>query len=401
MSRTAPELLIVSAGSEVAGLALAEAAYAAAIPYAVISLVPRSMLTDAPGCVAWKDLSAFRGDGVRLRGEFLKTLGKLVHAGAPRVAILPSEDGSLRLLNECRDEVLEYGDFPRARALRMGGVDKAEVVELAEREGVTEGLAPSRVLDDPSEAIAILDEFGPGTVFKPALKPLDMDLSGMGRHGEKVVTQRNDGEGAPSVVARLRKAWPMSRRWIAQARLCTGAGLERSVCAVRGNEIHACQVVERAKYPRMGGTAYWVSTEQRADLVPSASRLLDALDVVGLCELSYLPDASGQGQMIEFNPRPWLQVGLMERAGFAIVAETVAVLRGLQRMASPCVMACDWVQLERMGLALLTRECSLREWGPMLPLLFQKSTVIAGYGSTLPGVRRRLAVRVLGKVLRR
>lgn len=399
MSLPLPELLIVSGGSEVAGLAVAKAAGAAAIPYAVFSLVPNSVLRDVQGCTSLVDLSPLRGDWNRLRDGFLQALAGLARSGPMPLAILPTEDGSLRLLNECRDEVLRHGDFPRARALLMGGVDKAEVVELAARQGITDGMAASRVMDGPSEATAAMDEFGDDVVFKPALKPLDMDLSGMGGHGEKVVTRYDVGESRGNVVERLRKAWPLSLRWIAQPRLRTGAGLERSVCAVRGTEVRACQVIEQAKYPRMGGTAYWVSTEQRADLVPSAVKLMDALDVVGICELSYLPDAAGRGQLIEFNPRPWLQVGLVEHAGFPIVAETVAVLRGEGcTSALPDLDACDWLQLERMGLALLAGQCSLRELGRMLPLAFRRSTTIGGYGDALPSTRRHLAMRGIRKV---
>jgi predicted ATP-grasp superfamily ATP-dependent carboligase len=400
MSPQSPDLLIISGGSEVAGLAVAEAARAAAIPYAVFSLVPHSVLRDAPGCTAWVDLSSSRGDWSRLRDGFLQALASLGRLSSSRLAILPTEDGSLRLLNECRDEVLAYGDFPRARALRMGGVDKAEVVELALRQGITGGLAASRVVDDPSEAGAAMDEFGEDTVFKPALKPLDMDLSGMGGHGAKVVTRYDVRESRNGVAERLRKAWPLSRRWIAQPRLCTGGGLERSVCAVRGRDVHACQVVEQAKYPRMGGTAYWVSTEPHSDLMPSAEKLMQALDIVGICELSYLPDAAGRSHLIEFNPRPWLQVGLVEHAGFHIIAETVAALRGEScTTAPPNLDACDWLQPERMGLALLAGQCSLREFGSMLPLVFRRSTMIGGYGSALPKARQRLAVRAIRRML--
>lgn len=402
MSLATPELLIISGGSEISGLAVAEAAHAAAIPYAVFSLSPDSMLQDVPGCVACTDLSSMIGDWRTLRDEFLLALAGLQRSGSSRLAILPTEDGGLRLLNECRDEVMEYGEFPRARALRMGGVDKAEVVERIERQGLSDGMATSKVLVDPSSAISAMGEFGVNAIFKPALKPLDMDLSGMGGRGVKVVTQRDERESADSVLKRLRDAWPLSQRWIAQPRLLVGAGLERSVCAVRGDVIHACQVVERAKYPCMGGTAYWVSTDLRRDLVPSAASLLETLDVVGMCELSYLPDTSGNSHMIEFNPRPWLQLGLIERAGFPIVVESIAALRDMGSiLASAHAAHCDWLQPERMLLALLARQCSLREFGRMSKLLFHQTTTVAGYGSAFPNARARLAVRALRKVFMR
>lgn len=400
MTPSKPELVIVSGGSELAGLAVAGAAHEAAISYAVFSLVPHSVLRDVPGCIRYVDLSTLRGDWERLRDGFLRALASCGQTTSTPLAVLPTEDGSLRLLNECRDEVLEYGEFPRARALRMGGVDKAEVVELTARRGIESVLAPSRILDDPSQAIEVMNELGEDTVFKPALKPLDMDLSGIGGHGLKVVTRCGEAENCDNVAERLRKAWPLSRRWIAQPRLRTGAGLERSVCAVRGAGVRACQVIEQAKYPRLGGTAYWVSTEQRMDLVPSAMELMEALDVVGLCELSYLPNAEGQGQMIEFNPRPWLQVGLVEYAGFPIIADTVGALRG--ESCTPSfrgVDTCDWLQLERMAMALARGQSTLGEFGHMVSVAFRRSTTIGGYGSGLPKARRRLVLRGIRKML--
>lgn len=400
MSWPAPALLILSGGSEIVGLTLAEAAYAAGVPYAVFSLVPRSLLKDAPGCVAWADLLSGQGDWEGLRDRFLRALSRLPRCSEKGLALLPTEDGSLRLLNECRDDVLAFGEFPRARALSMGGVDKAEVVELAIRAGVGSELAPSRVLNDAGDACAAMDEFGIDVVFKPALKPLDMDLSSMGGSGTKVVTRADATESPGSVVRRLRDAWSLSQRWIAQPRLLAGAGMERSVCAVRGDHIRACQVVERAKHPRMGGTAYWVSMDSHDDLVPSASRVLEALDVVGICELSYLSDAAGNGRLIELNPRPWLQLGLAERAGFPMVVEAVAALCDESLTSVPLrVAACDWLQPERALLALLARQCSLRDWARATSTAFRRSTVIGGWSSNFPKVRSRLVARTWSKII--
>jgi len=394
------ELLILSNGSEISGVALAEAASNAAIPFAVFSLVERSLLRDAPGCTSFVDLSSDRASWPKLRSAFLKALQCLCLSAGTRLVILPTDDGSLRLLNECRDDVLNAAEFPRARALPMGGMDKAEVVEYAELYGVSDGLVSSIVLDEPSEGMLAMEKFGEDAIFKPSLKPLDMDLSSMGARGIKVVTQRDEREKATTVIERLRKAWPMSSRWIAQPRLRTGRGVERSVCAVRGESVQACQVVEQAKYPRMGGTAYWVAVEQRDDLVPVATRLLEALDVVGVCELSFLPDAKGNGKLIELNPRPWLQIGLLEHAGFPMVAQAVKALRGEHLIKSQvAVRSLNWIQLERLILAFLGRECSVGEFANMVALALSSSATIGGFGSSLPRVKPRLILRALRKMM--
>lgn len=398
MTSRLPQLVIVSGGSEVVSLALADAANRSAIPYAVVSLVPRSLLRRAPGCVAWVDLHPYLGNQGSLRDTFLRALSKLSSSSGKRLAILPTEDGSLRLLNEYRDEVLPYGEFSRARSLRMGGVDKAEVVDHLK---VTEDFALSMVLHKPDEVMGALHIYGQDAIFKPALKPLDMDLSGMGASGVKVVTRSHAHESPEQLLVRLKKVWHLSERWIAQPRLKVGPNLERSVCAVRNESVRACQVVERAKYPRMGGTAYWVSIEQAKDLVPASARLLDALDVVGICELSYLLDANGISQMIEFNPRPWLQVDLVERAGFPIVSETIAALTGHRPVNQLLeIAAFDWVQPERAALAMLSGQLPFHRLKSLLASSIRQSTILGGYSTAIPGIRRKLVSRLFRKIIR-
>ncbi|MGM9516608.1 hypothetical protein ACS5PK_20340 [Roseateles sp. DB2] len=399
----APEAVIISSGSEVVSLAVAEATQRAGLPYAVIALVPQSVLRGAPGCTALVDLSGERGDWQRLRSSFLKALAQVWQTARRPLAIFPTEDGSLRLINECRDDVLAYGEFSRSRALRMGGVDKAEVVEQVNRAGLSRGIARSLVLEQPEDALSAFDALGIDAVIKPALKPLDMDLSGMGGHGIKVITRQDASEEPRQIVQRLATAWPLSQRWIAQPRLKVGPGLERSVCASRGaSRIQACQVQEQAKYPRMGGTAFWVSMDRRRDLIPAATELMQTLDVVGLCELSYLPDADGQGQMIEFNPRPWLQLGLVEHAGFPIVAAAAAALRHVpQGEVRQDWHEADWLQPERMMLALLAGELSPLALIGAGCVMFKSSTTLGGYGSRIPRARSRLARRSLRKLLGR
>lgn len=390
------ELLIVSGGSEIVSLALAEAAYLAGIPYAVFALVPHSLLQGVPGCVAFVELAPLLGAWPALGDGFLHALARLERSDAAPLAILPTDDGSLRLLNECRDQVLRYGEFPRARSLQMGGLDKAEVLEMAISKGVDASLAPSSILVNVEETVTAFEVFGTDAVFKPALKPIDMDLSGMGGRGEKVITRRDKDESLASVQARLQRAWGLSERWIAQPRLQVGAGIERSVCAIRSavGTIRACQVVEQAKYPQIGGTAYWVATESCRDLVPQAESLLAALDVVGVCELSYLPDAVGRGQMIELNPRPWLQIGLLEHAGYSAITSTVAALRGYEIEVLPLEpLSREWVQLERAILALFSRSVTLHQFGRLLASACRPTTLVAGYGSHFPQVRRRMLMK--------
>lgn len=396
------ELIIITGGSEIVSLAIADAARRAAIPYAVFSLVDNSLLRKAPGCTAWIDLHPLICNPVQLREAFLSGLAGITHGRSTPIAILPTDDGSLRILNEYRDDVLSHAEFSRARSLRMGGIDKAEVAEAINGLGILKGISPTLVLDKPSDAINAFDAYGNTVVFKPALKPFNMDLSGMSSDGSKVVTQKNHSESPESVMHRLHTAWPVSQRWVAQPRMLTGANLERSVCAVRSiASINACQVVERAKFPPIGGTAFWVSTENKSDLIPSASQLLQALDVIGICELSYLPDTSEIPHMIEFNPRPWLQIELVEQCCFPIITNSIATLAGKTANLSPPPekhSEGNWIQLERAALAAGSLQMTPSQLLALSLGTMRHRTIIAGYSSSMPGARMHLAKRAFGKL---
>jgi hypothetical protein len=396
-----PDFLIVSGGSEIVGLALAEAAKMAGKRYVVLSLVANSILRDTPECAGIVDLSHLLHNWDALREKFIGTLSKLSNLAACRLPIFPTEDGGLRLLNECRDEVLKYGEFSRARALRMGGLDKAEIIEFASTKWGGTCVSTSIVLDDPTQAPAAIERLGLDAVFKPALKPIHMDLSPLGNSGTKIVTRQHHSESINSIVTRLSNAWAISERWIAQPRFNTGPNRERSVCAVRDlyDHIQARQVIEKAKYPSTGGTAYWVCLDEHEDLLPSATRIMDAFEIIGICELSYLPDAQGVAHLIEFNTRPWLQIGLVERSGFPIVASSIAALNGskIDRTTTGDEYF-QWMQLERFLAALVNGECSARRAMEFVNGLTKKNTTVAGFGSSLPGIRWRLLARFIQKL---
>lgn len=405
MNKSNAELIIITGGSEVTSLAIANAAMKAGIPYAVFSLVKDSLLRKSPNCVAWLDLHPFISNHLKLREKFLYGLDTITISQKTKVAILPTEDGGLRILNEFRDDVLLNAEFSRARHLRMGGIDKAEAAEAIINAGGIEGIAPTLILNNPNEAIDAFHTLGRNCIFKPALKPLDMDLSGLGPRGIKVITQKHHHESPDDVIKRLEKAWSTSQRWVAQPRLLTGANLERSVCTVRGNDhINACQVIERAKFPKIGGTALWVATERKKDLIPSATRLLQAMDVIGICELSYLPDASGSAHMIEFNTRPWLQTELIQSHCFPIITDTIATLRGQTPPPAPLsinYMNGDWIQIERAALAAAALQMNPTQFIKLSFQSIKRSTIIAGYSNTPPCTRVQMAKRSLKKAIPR
>lgn len=395
-------LVIVSGGSEIVSLAIAEAAEKSKIKYAVISTTPNSLFEKHPGCFYFKNISPYLNCWSQLSDKFIGELDTIKLKTSAKIVIFPSEDGSLRLLNELKDEILKRATFSRARSLKLGGVDKAEVIEHLEGLNLSSREHDAQVINSPGDAIAALDAFGSDAIFKPALKPLNMDLSGLGRGGIKVVTQSSNDETNDSIIKRLEKVWKLSERWIVQPRLKAGPGMEKSVCLASGRHTRACQVTEQLKYPQMGGTALWVKTDKLTNLVPQATAIAQALDCVGICEVSFLPDTDDKYRLVELNPRPWLQVGLIEFSGFNIIESSIYALLNIDKPANEFqVDIKSWVHIERIIISLITGGISIDNATSILKETISRDTIVAGYSTALPKMKSRLLGRNVRKIVGR
>lgn len=393
-------IIIVSGGSEIVSLAIAEAAEKSGIRYAVISLVENSIFEKHSKCFYFKSVAPLLGCWNQLSESFLNELDSIKLKTCAEIVLFPSEDGSLRLLNELRDEILKRATFSRARALEMGGVDKAEVIEHLEKFSLSSREHDAQVISSPNDALEAIEAFGTDAIFKPALKPLNMDLSGLGRGGIKVITRHTSDESSISIVKRLQNAWGLSERWVAQPRLKFGPGMERSVCLASGKYVQACQVTEQLKHPRMGGTALWVKTDKKNNLVSQATTITQALDCVGICEVSFLPGADNNYRLVELNPRPWLQVGLIDFAGFNIIATSVAALLNSDEIDKEVeVNIKSWVHLERIIISIIQGGVAIDDMIPLIKEILSRDTIIAGYSSSLPKMKSRLMARNFRKLL--
>ncbi len=342
-----PWAVILAGGMEIPALALARAFQRAGIPWAVIGLRRNSLLRELPGCLAFADLSGFK-DTEALHEALIHNLTAWRARSPGRLACFATEDRGLRCLNEWRDDILPLADFARARALRMGGLDKAELFTALADEPAS---ARTRVLSDPLKVDAVLDELGDDTVFKPALKPWDMDLSVLG-NGAKIVTRR-EGESRRALCRRLEAAWPLSARWVAQPRLREYADGERGAWVAGAPGGYAgIGFVERLKHPRSGGTGCWVEAGGDPALVAPAQCILSAIEFVGLAEVPFLLDDEGTPRLLELNARAWLQVGLAERAGLPVGAIAYHALTGVAIPVTAHIAPASWVNVERALLAM-------------------------------------------------
>lgn len=386
-----PDLAVLSGGSETTAFAVVEAALAAGMQPAVLATSPCSLLKGLPGIHSF---TALEGD---TRERVLKSLLAALSAlrcSSP-LAILPTEDDGLWLLNELRTRLPAYIRFSRAERLVLGGLDKAELFEALVNAGLEGYAAPTMTLLTPENYFAACTRLGSDCIVKPAFKP----WRGMvGRHGIKVVTREHAGESDREVMRRLTALWPLCPRWVAQGRLRPLEGSERSVCIVRGSgEVRGCEVRERLKYPLMGGTAVWVESVPQQILTAVAHRIAEAVGLIGICELSFLADASGAPRLIELNTRPWLQVQLVEESGFPIVAHTVRALRGeplgaADRPTTPH----QWLQPERWLIAAWRGDRALAFKAIRAFLASPRHMrVWSIWSSRIPGAKRRWVVKLI------
>lgn len=389
--------VVLSGGSEISGLAVAEALYRSRIPYHVVSLSRRQLLRGAPGSLSCVSLHDLVGDPERLGERLIGCLADW--SSRCDLVAFATEDLGLRCLNEFASDVLRYAEFPRARALRMGGLDKAEFYEGLRIHPEASYLPPTRIIKSLADAEAALDQLGEDVVFKPALKPWDMDLRSM---GSKVVTRAARDRSCDEVLERLRRALPLSERWVAQARLAPYPEGERGVWAVRTlTTTRALQVNERWKYPEQGGTACWVETVSETDLVPAMDSLLQRLDCIGLAEAAFLLGKAGDARLVELNTRAWLQVGLGEAVGLQAVAGTYRALTGEPEPSVPAGKGRGWINIERCAMSLARP--SSRPWLVRIMELLgglSRSPVLAIYSTPFPGVRRRWLIGLAATVLR-
>ncbi len=391
--------IILSGGAEIVGLALAEALWRAAVPYRVVSLVPNSLLRGAPGCIGVDTVLGAKAQPDRFCSDLLEILCNSGATSSEKAVVFATEDCGLRFLNEYSEQVRMYSEFPRARRLRMGGLDKAELFECLLETPAAQYVPRTLIVDDFAAAEEALRVLGDNAVFKPALKPLDMDLSAM---GSKVVTQESTQESRQSVLKRLRRAWSLSRRWVAQERLENFQVGERGVWAVRGNHgIDSIGFVEKWKYPIHGGSGCWVETQASADLDAAAEAIANALDYVGLCELPFLVDRDGLPRLLEMNARAWLQLGLAERSGFRVVEACLAAMLGSSLPGSSPRVYRTWINLERAMLAAIggsrgPRLTAFRELASAL----KSGADVAVWSSPFPRVRTRWIWRMLRAALR-
>jgi predicted ATP-grasp superfamily ATP-dependent carboligase len=394
---------VLSGGAEIVGAALVEEFQGAGIEVALISMGQVSLLrgeipSERYAEIAWPPVSPHAG--VTHLVEALTKMG----AGRPVPwPIFATEDGGLRLLLEGQEMLRSLVVFGHARRLRWGGLDKAELFLALESAGLSNVCAPTYVANQPDDVGRLAARLGTNCIVKPAMKPLSMRLPGM---TSKIVTW-DPATRSAAREEQLRLVWPLSSRWVVQKTLACPAEGEAvwwGVASKSGSLACGCSAFERWKYPATGGSGCWVCTESVdvPELRDIATKVVRAIDFVGLLELPFLKDDQGRWRLLELNPRAWLQIGLPGRCGMPLALQAYEVLLGEAPSKALVVRAACWVNVERILASAFSGD-----HGRRLPALIgalrviRQSEVVAMHDTPFRGLRLRWLARAARRGLAR
>ncbi|HEY2408470.1 MAG TPA: hypothetical protein VGI10_20835 [Polyangiaceae bacterium] len=396
--------LLLSAGSEVVSVSLAEELAACGVPFALISFGQNSVLAGVPELVAYERVE-WPASSQSALAAILRFASPLAERAGSALPVFATDDATLRLLLEHRSVVEHVLRIPRATALRSGGLDKAEFFDFLRANGLADLCPRSVTIRHPRELREAFDELGTDVVIKPTLKPFRAQLA-LDTSGRKLLAASAYASPA-ELSAALTANWSFSDAWLVQERLQTPPEGEAVAWVARSKhgQIRQISAVERWKHPRVGGTGCWLETRVDPEIDLAGRRLAEALGLEGLAEFPFLKDSSGAWRVLECNPRAWLQVALARIAGRPLAAFTWATLCDREAngngFSQPPVQR-TWISAELLLLAAASGNYGSRSssFGTALGLL-KRADYTAMHSSPWGFVQRAWVRRVGGKLVRR
>ena len=389
--------VIFSGGQEIVSLAILEELASYNVPLIVFALGRHSFLRGLQPVKGYCRLDWPPVSVETTLNQIITFLHNLGAAAQDRWPVYATEDTSLRFVIENRTRLDEFLCISNSSLLDSGGLDKAELFTyLNKNQEIANCIAPTAVLEHPEDFILARERIGADLVVKPALKPLSGDLNIEG--GAKIFIP-SPNESERDVLNTLRRAWPISTKWIAQKRLKYHPKGEPVWWGVRlesGDTIGATAVDYRF-YPQNGGTAFWVGMEKIDGIEDAAVNILEAAGLTGIFEVEFLLDDDQAWKMIEINPRPWLQVALSARAGLPLVYYDYCDRLNLDL---PTVRAAKqnttWVNVERLFLSAFSKDYASRRKDLAGALrILRKADCVAVYDSPFHLVKIRYLSRMV------
>jgi len=396
--------IILSGGSEIISISLAEELLFYNIPLIVISLGKKSIIRDISNVIAYVQIDWPPNNTEATVRQLIEFIKKISAKNNVRYPTFATEDSGLRFLLEHYEKLSDFMIISASQKLKMGGLDKAELFEHLLSGGLGKYIASTVTLNRPDDLFGAFDKLGMDLVVKPALKPYSMILN-IGKKGEKVINRKNS-ESDRELINRLSSAWNISDRWVAQKKL-DNSGNEACWWGHRtkNGKIVGITAYEIWKYPRYGGTGCWVKLSQIDDLHKPAHMILNNINYIGLAEMPFLKDYNGNWRLLELNPRPWLQVALPARAGLPLAYLTYCDFLNISENANYSLnlnSEFNWVNAERLIMAATSGDYGgkIKTFLKSLKILIKSDCKIV-YDSPFYVVKIRWIIRMIQKILKK
>jgi len=394
--------VILTAGSEIVGISIAEALLKKNIPIILISLGKKSIIWDIPQVITYYQISWPPKDANNCVKDILNFFKKTnLFLTNIRFPIFPTDDSGLRFILENQNAFQKIFHIPLKSNIKMCGLDKAEFFHFLNNTNSKSYLVNTLIINNFDSAFKAFKELGQDVVFKPALKPLSMNLKNM---SSKVITAVNIQDNNLSILKRLKKSWNNSPIWIAQKRLRVNGKGELSWVGIRtkNKKSFGLTVVERCKYPRMGGSACWVQSIENSEIDRQARHILNDMDFCGIFEMSFLLNQNNQWEILEFNPRPWLQIGLAESSGLPLIFMAYCDMLNIDINNENISIKnnINWVNPERLIISALSGEygSKIRTFIKAMKIIY-KAEYVTVYKSQYRKIKYRWLINIIYKSL--
>jgi predicted ATP-grasp superfamily ATP-dependent carboligase len=220
----------------------------------------------------------------------------------PHDVLLPTDDASLAACSAYRAEFERVTRLPIPDAPQLAyGLDKARVMQLAERLGIPH---PRTMLPASADDVADLAQrLGTRVLVKPR--------SSSGGRGIAYLRPEDDATEAWSRV-HTHDPFPMLQE-------CIGSGpkFDVGVLMDENSRVVASFVQKELRhFPVRDGLSTMQESVFRPDLVERAVGLLQAIGWFGLAEVEFMEDPeSGETMLLEVNPRFWASIQLAVACG--------------------------------------------------------------------------------------
>lgn len=384
--------IILSGGAEIISVSVAQELMEHKVNIAIFSLVKNSVLRGI-NYLAFEECDWPPKDQQKLTEQliiFAKNIGATQDNKLP---IIATEDGGLRFLYENSSALNQYLCFGGAKALRYGGLEKAELFDSIRDIDIS---VPTISVSQLEEVENAINKFNKKCFIKPALKPFSMNLGGMKSKAIEVSPNSK-------ILKELKEVWGLSKKWVIQERLNTPESGEYNIYfnIDKFGNIVTLSSNELWKQPKKGGTGCWVESNLNIDedIIKKLSIILDKINFIGIGEASFLFDNFGKLRLIEINSRPWLQIEIAKHSGIPMIHIYYLILIDKYVFKSYEKKKTSWVNFERIMIAAFSGEQGSRILSLYKALKATLTAdVIAIWSSSLPKVRYYWILKLLSKI---